>query len=197
MSGRVELEIAALMDSDYKSNSFVVLLKEVNGKRRLPVVIGAFEAQSIAIAVENIQPNRPLTHDLFRNVLQVLGVDLMEVEIASLNGGVFFANLVCENPKGEVLRIDARTSDALALAIRFKCPIYAMTDVMNEAAIRFDPASDLAAVNTLDASHASDTSTETLEHKTREELEEELQAALEKEDYERAASIRDELNRRE
>ncbi len=191
---KVELNIVALANSESQPNSFVVVLKEVVGNRRLPVVIGGFEAQAIALAIEKIAPNRPLTHDLFRNTLDKLEVQLREVIISDLRNGIFFATMVCEKKDGGILEIDARTSDALALAVRFGCPIFSYAFVIDEAGISFDPGEEEEA-ETEEA--PSDQPPKKLSSYSRPALEQLLDQALSQENYERAAKIRDELKARD
>lgn len=186
---KIELNIAAIANSESQANGFVVILKENNGVRRLPVVIGGFEAQAIAIAIENIRPNRPMTHDLFKNTLAALDVVLEEVIISELKGGVFFATLVCKKPDGSLLEMDSRTSDALALAVRFGCPIFTNASVLDEAGITLEERSDQDEPIGEAAEPSISTASE-------EQLGELLDQALEAEDYEKAAKIRDELNKR-
>lgn len=183
---KLKLKIAALVNSETHANSFVVVLKEADGARRLPVVIGAFEAQSIALALEQVHTNRPMTHDLIRNAMQTLGLKLREVLISNLKYGVFYARLECENIEGTILEIDARTSDALALAVRFNCPIYIHDFIMDEAGIYIDQQN----------SPATEPS-KPLQAYSEAELKQLLEAALAAEDYEKAAAIRDELKGRE
>ncbi|MCB0570363.1 MAG: bifunctional nuclease family protein, partial [Phaeodactylibacter sp.] len=135
---KLEIKIAALASSESQANSFVVVLKEEEGNRRLPVVIGAFEAQAIALALENVHTNRPMTHDLFKNTLVALSIHLKEVVISNLKFGVFYATLICEHIDGSIVEIDARTSDAIALAVRFNSRIYAYDFIMDEAGIIID-----------------------------------------------------------
>lgn len=184
---KIQLSIAALATNESQSNNFVVILKEEEGNRRLPVVIGGFEAQAIAIAIEKIKPNRPLTHDLFKNVLIELNVKLKEVVISDLKTGVFYAKLVCIKADGTQLEIDSRTSDAIALAVRFSCPIYAYDFILQDAGISLEEEE----AETTDTNLANK-----WEAYPTEKLEEILTEALENEDYEKAAQIRDELNKR-
>ena len=184
---KIQLSIAALATNESQSNNFVVILKEEEGNRRLPVVIGGFEAQAIAIAIEKIKPNRPLTHDLFKNVLIELNVKLKEVIISDLKTGVFYAKLVCIKEDGTQLEIDSRTSDAIALAVRFSCPIYAYDFILQDAGISLEEEE----AETTEANLANK-----WEAYPTEKLEEILTEALENEDYEKAAQIRDELNKR-
>lgn len=183
----LELEIVAIATSESQSNSFVVILKEKEGNRRLPVVIGGFEAQAIAIAIEGISPNRPLTHDLFKNTLSALNVTLQRVTISDLRAGVFFATLFCLTKENKEIKIDSRTSDAIALAVRFACPIFTKSYILEEAGIVFEERGGKA---TPEAAEGK------LSDFTAAKLKDLLDNALQSEDYERAAKIRDELNRR-
>ncbi len=186
---KLELKIVALANSEAQPNSFVVVLKEEEGPRRLPVVIGAFEAQAIALPLEKVHTNRPMTHDLFKNALTTLGIQLREVVISKLKYGVFHATLHCEKTDGSTLEMDSRTSDAIALAVRFDCPIFAYDFIMDEAGITIDQ---------LSASKApASRQPKPLRSYSGGELNELLEEALTAENYERAAEIRDELQRRE
>ena len=183
---KLPLQIIALVHSEGQATSFVVLLKEEEGERRLPVVIGSFEAQAIASAAEGVKPNRPLTHDLLANTLRSFSIQLEEVLISDLRDNVFYATLVCSAPDGHLYEIDSRTSDALALAIRFDYPIYTYRQIMDKAGIIWD--------NPPEKSLAS--GKRGLSAVEEEELHQMLEEALEEENYERAAVIRDELERR-
>ncbi|GJM31961.1 MAG: hypothetical protein DHS20C18_09620 [Saprospiraceae bacterium] len=185
----LELEIVAIATSESQPNSFVVILKEKEGGRRLPVVIGGFEAQAIAIAIEGISPNRPLTHDLFKNTLASLQVSLQKVTISDLRAGVFFATLYCLTKDKKILKIDSRTSDAIALAVRFACPIYVKTFILEEAGIIFEEKTEKESTPGIKQDLV-------LSDYTDESLNDLLNSALKDEDYERAAEIRDELKRR-
>jgi hypothetical protein len=187
---KIEMNIAALANSEPQSNNFIVILKENEGDRRLPVVIGGFEAQAIAIAIEKIRPSRPLSHDLFKNVLDQLSVELEEVIISDLRNNIFYATLVCRKWDGSVLNIDSRTSDAIALAVRFTCPIYAYDFILDEAGVVVE--NESANVGDIPRSEEGN-----IKGKNEEELRSMLSKALEKEDYETAAKIRDELKRLE
>ena len=120
---KIELEIVALSHSITQTHSYAVVLGEVNGLRRLPIVIGGFEAQAIAVALEKMQPSRPLTHDLMKNFMTAFNIELLEVIISDLQEGIFYSKLVCSSDN-DTVEIDSRTSDALALAVRFGCPVY-------------------------------------------------------------------------
>src|SRR5215207_3782151 len=131
---KIELEIVALSHSITQTHSYAVVLGEVNGLRRLPIVIGGFEAQAIAVALEKMQPSRPLTHDLMKNFMNAFNVDLVEVIITDLQEGIFYSKLVCSS-ETDTVEIDSRTSDALALAVRFGCPVYTFEHILDSAGI--------------------------------------------------------------
>lgn len=184
-------------------NSYAVILGEVNGTKRLPIVIGGFEAQAIAVALENLQPKRPLTHDLFTIMLSVFNVSLREVLIYKLEDGIFYAQLVCSNADG-IINIDCRTSDAIALAIRVECKIYSYDNIIDVAGIIMEnlergmpeaPATPIGAGQDQPEERASQ-GTKTLGSMSIEELEQQLEDALGTEEYERAIAIRDEIKRR-
>jgi hypothetical protein len=188
---KIALQVVALANSSSQPSSFVVVLKEEEGLRRLPVVIGGFEAQSIALAVEGIKPARPLTHDLFRNTLDDLGVRLQEVVISDLKEGIFYGTLICMQPDGEPLEVDARTSDAIALAVRFGCPIYTYPNIMDQAGMVWEEEGG-------EEGPVVKKSTEDIPiaNMSVDQLNQQLQEALGKEDYEKAAEIRDEIKKR-
>lgn len=198
---KIELEIIALTHSMTQSHSFSVILGEVGGTRRLPIVIGGSEAQSIAVALDNITPSRPLTHDLFKTLCDTFLVNIIEVKIVKLIDGIFYSVLICTNDYG-MYEIDSRTSDALAIAVRFDCPIYVENEILKEAGIDVDsdqPKDELE--ETLQQAIESITAPppaagNNYGHLSAEQLEEELNNAIEDEDYEKAARIRDELNKR-
>lgn len=183
---KIKIQVAAIAHNQSQPNSFIVLLREEEGNRRLPIVIGAFEAQAIAIAAEGVKPNRPLTHDLLFKTLQQFNIILEEVIISALRDGVFYATLICQNPGGGVTKLDSRTSDALALALRFECPIFTYPIIMDSAGIEWNPPIE----------QKEDDQEKSISEFTDLELEEKLQKALEEEDYERAARLRDELKNR-
>lgn len=187
---KILLNIAAIATSEIQTNSFVIILKEERGNRQLPIVIGAFEAQAIAIAIENIPHQRPLTHDLFRDFMLKLGARLTEIIISDIKDGVFHATIYCETRDGNPFNIDSRTSDAIALAVRFNCPIYAIPKVMNEAGILFNPIPETS-------EDQPGPTTKGLSNLPVTKLQDMLDKALELEEYERAAMIRDELKKRQ
>lgn len=188
---KIELEIVALSHSITQTHSYAVVLGEVNGMRRLPIVIGGFEAQAIAVALERMKPSRPLTHDLMKNFMLAFNIDLHEVIINDLQEGIFYSRLVCSTDN-ETVEIDSRTSDAVALAVRFGCPIYTYDHILESAGIvKEEEDVQKKVVVTHDESTASD-----LQSMSIKELEDLLAEVLEHEDYIRAASIRDEINSR-
>src|SRR5688500_2841439 len=131
---KIELEIVALSHSITQTHSYAVVLGEVNGLRRLPIVIGGFEAQAIAVALEKMQPSRPLTHDLMKNFMNAFNIELHEVVISDLQEGIFYSKLICSSDN-DTIEIDSRTSDALALAVRFGCPVYTYEHILESAGI--------------------------------------------------------------
>ncbi len=191
---KIELEIIALSHSITQSQSYAVVLGEKNGSRRLPIVIGGFEAQAIAIAIEEIEPTRPLTHDLMKNILTEFKIELKEVIISDLINGVFYARLVCEH-EGQLHHIDSRTSDAIALAARFKCPIFTFESVMDTAGIEIEEG-ELSDVEPPSIVGSEEKEPPLYTAKSIDELKTMLSEAIEQEDYEKAARIRDEINKR-
>ena len=201
---KIELEIIALSHSVTQSHSFAVVLGETGGTRRLPIVIGGFEAQAIAVALDNMKPSRPLTHDLMKTVCDTFSLELQYIYISKLLDGVFYSNLVFSNSI-DTYEIDSRTSDALALAVRFECPIYVNEDIMQEAGVEADaaegviPASESELekkIEELTSSPSQPGASGNYITMNIDELNEALLHAIENEDYERAARIRDELNKR-
>ncbi|MBK8555029.1 MAG: bifunctional nuclease family protein [Lewinellaceae bacterium] len=191
---RIELDIVALSHSVTQSHNYAVVLGERRGQRRLPIVIGSFEAQAIAVAMERMVPNRPLTHDLFKNTLDTFGIELREVVINNLLDGIFYARLVCVK-NGETFEIDSRTSDAIAMAVRFECPIYTYDFILEAAGVILDDP-DQEAVGA-DVRTEDMPGNDKFESFSMDALHRRLQEVLEAEDYETAARIRDELKRRE
>ncbi len=189
---KIELEIVALSHSVTQSHNYAVVLGEKLGQRRLPIVIGGFEAQAIAVAMENMNPSRPLTHDLLKNTLETFEIDLQEVVINNLLDGIFYARLVC-NINGKTVEIDSRTSDAIAMAVRFKCPIYTYEDILTNAGVTMD---DEGSPQQEGAGRSKPKATDSLESMTLDGLNELLDKMLSEENYEKAAEIRDEMNRR-
>lgn len=194
---KIELEIVALSHSITQTHSYAVVLGEVNGLRRLPIVIGGFEAQAIAVALERMQPSRPLTHDLFANFMATFAIDLNEVIIYKLEEGIFFAKLVCQS-NGESIEIDSRTSDALALAVRANCRIFTYENILDAAGLYLDQTDKPAGAETPASTSTvrSTASDKDLKSMSLEDLNTLLQQVLEQEDYVRAITIRDEINSR-
>lgn len=188
---KIEMEIVALSHSITQTHSYAVVLGEVNGLRRIPIVIGGFEAQAIAVALENIQPQRPLTHDLMKNFMLAFNIELHEIVIHDLQEGIFFSKLVCSSEK-ETAEIDSRTSDAIALAVRFGCPIFTYENILDSVGMLMNIEDKSKKVV---VSH-TDTESEDIRNMTIEELEKMLAEVLELEDYIKAAAIRDEINSR-
>lgn len=189
---KIELEIVALSHSITQTHSYAVVLGEINGLRRLPIVIGGFEAQAIAVALERMQPTRPLTHDLLKNFMMAFEINLHEIVISNLQEGIFYSKLVCSSNE-ETVEIDSRTSDALALAVRFGCPIYIFEDILAEAAL----IPEEEAPKTSEGATEETASDENLSHLSVDELNTMLSEVLEHEDYIKAIAIRDELKRRQ
>lgn len=193
---KIELEIVALSHSITQTHSYAVVLGEVNGLRRLPIVIGGFEAQAIAVALEKMHPSRPLTHDLMKNFMTAFSVELHEVVICDLQEGIFYSKLVCSTEQ-ETVEIDSRTSDALALAVRFGCPIFTYENILENAGIMMEETDkEKRKVEAVGATPESAASSEDLKSMSLEELQNLLNEVLESEDYMRAIAIRDEINNR-
>lgn len=190
---RIELEIVALSHSMTQSHNYAVVLGERRGKRRLPIVIGSFEAQAIAVALERMVPNRPLTHDLFKNAFDTLEIQLKEVVISNLLDGIFYARLVCVK-NGELYEIDSRTSDAIAMAVRFECPIFTYDFILEAAGVILEE-HEAGGSSSMPTSPPLDETA--LETWPVDALRGRLQEALDNEEYEIAAKVRDELKRRE
>ena len=196
---KIELEIVALSHSITQTHSYAVVLGEVNGLRRLPIVIGGFEAQAIAVALEKMQPSRPLTHDLMKNFMTAFNIDLHEIIICDLQEGIFYSKLVCSS-ENDTVEIDSRTSDALALAVRFGCPIYTYENILDSAGILMEETTGKKKkskeTKEVAVEETGGTGNEDLKTMTLEELNTLLNDVLESEDYIRAIAIRDEINNR-
>ncbi|NNC82190.1 MAG: hypothetical protein HKN79_01325 [Flavobacteriales bacterium] len=194
---KIGLEIIGLSYSQTQTGAYALILKEIDGKRRLPIIIGGFEAQAIAIEIEKMTPSRPLTHDLFKSFSDSFDIRLKEIIIYNLMEGVFFSQLICEDANGVEREIDARTSDAVALAVRFQCPIYTYEFILSSAGIILDD--ELASESEMDETFELDVVQESMQSDTQKSLDQlnkELEEALTNEDYERASKIRDEINSR-
>ncbi len=195
---KIELRIVALSHSVSQSNNYAVILGEMVGLRRIPIVIGSFEAQAIAVAMEKMTPNRPLTHDLFKQTLEAFKVEIKEIIINNLLDGIFYARLICER-EGEIIELDSRTSDAIALAVRFQCPIFTYEFILDTAGVELDESTQT------DIEEESDDEMEEKPGKNKqsslstyslESLQNMLLQVLEEENYEKAATIRDEIDKR-
>lgn len=197
---KIELEIVALSHSITQTHSYAVVLGEVNGLRRLPIVIGGFEAQAIAVALEKMQPSRPLTHDLMKNFMNAFTIDLIEIIINDLQEGIFYSKLICSS-ENDTIEIDSRTSDAIALAVRFGCPIYTYENILESAGILMEDTATTgkkkkSKQEAMVEESGGSASNEDLKTMSLEELNTLLNDVLDKEDYIRAVAIRDEINSR-
>ena len=186
---KIKLEIAGLSYSQTQSGAYALVLSETIGKRRLPIIIGGFEAQAIAIELEKMTPSRPLTHDLFKNFAELFKINITEIIIYNLVEGIFFAKLICEH-EGKEIEIDSRTSDAIAIAIRFSCPIFTYEDILSRASI--------LTISSYDKERKSKIidKQKKINRYTLKELEESLKQAIKVENYEKASVLRDEIKRR-
>jgi bifunctional DNase/RNase len=198
---KIKLNVLGISYSQTQSGAYALVLTEENGDRRIPIIIGGFEAQAIAIQLEGLNPPRPLTHDLFLSFATAFDISLIEVNIYRLEEGVFYSKLVCVYRDREV-SIDARTSDAIALALRFKCPIYTTEEIMAQSGIVLDIENDVDDDSSDEEKFEPSTTTKSplgdldLKEHSDQELKEMLEEAIGKENYEKASQIRDELKRR-
>ena len=195
---KIKLDIVGLSYSQTQSGAYALVLGEVNGRRRLPIIIGSFEAQAIAIEIEKMTPSRPLTHDLFKNFAQAYNITIQEIIIYNLVDGIFYAKLVCSDGK-KTIEIDARTSDAIAMAVRFDCSIYTYEFILSTAGIVIEGNDFVYLENMSDTTEEKAVTSPTASgyaSLSTDELKSKLQEALSEEAYEKAAKIRDELNRR-
>ena len=193
---KIPLEIVALSHSVSHSHNYAVILGEVEGKRRLPIVIGGFEAQAIAVAMEGMMPTRPLTHDLFKSALDNFGIEIKEVVINNLLDGVFHARLICDF-NGEIAEIDSRTSDAIAMAVRYGCPVYTYEFILEAAGVELEDTEEGSDDESKSKRRARTKKVAMpFSEQSHDELSELLAKVINDEDYEKAALIRDELNKR-
>ncbi len=195
---KVKLNILGLSYSQTQTGAYALVLSEADGNRRIPIIIGAVEAQAIAIQLEGLKPPRPLTHDLFLNVALAFDIEIVEVFIHKLEEGIFYAEIVCEQNANRV-RVDSRTSDAIALALRFECPIFTTEDIIEKAGIimEFDENGDVSdEPEDADMIKRSNVKHVDYSEYSADELNEMLGAAIAAEDYEKASEIRDEINKR-
>lgn len=199
---KVKLNVLGISYNQTQTGAYALVLAEENGRRRIPIIVGGFEAQAIAIQLEGLKPPRPLTHDLFLNFARTFSIDLLEVTVYKLEEGVFYSKLTCDDGQ-RIIEIDARTSDAIALALRFKCPIYTNEEILRKAGIILDfekeagmqsDADPVAPVRHIPVQDK--TFLEDLKRNNLQELKEMLNEAIGQEDYEKASMIRDEINRR-
>ena len=194
---KVRLEISGIAYSQTQSGSYVLTLSEAAGNRKLPIVIGGFEAQAIAVELEKMIPNRPLTHDLIKSFCVTYDVVIKEVLIYKFVEGVFFSKLICEKD-GAISEIDSRTSDAIAVGVRFNSPIFTLSNIIDEASITNEEENEFESDEVFDEDAAIEDKKEAsslISHSV-EDLEKQLQAALENENYELASKLRDEINKR-
>jgi len=204
--GKIKLNVLGISYSQTQSGAYALVLSEEEGNRRIPIIVGGFEAQAIAIEIEGLTPPRPLTHDLFKNFSETYGIRILEVNIHKLEDGVFFASILCDNGDRK-MTLDARTSDAIALALRFKCPIFTTEEIIEKAGIVLDfekgtglEQTDIPEEQEIEAVPEKKTKKRiilpNLSESSMDELKVLLTDAVSKEDYERASEIRDEINRR-
>lgn len=192
---KIKLEIAGLSYSQTQSGAYALVLTESGGKRQLPIIIGGFEAQAIAIELEKMTPTRPLTHDLFKNFAVSFSITVKEVIIYNLVEGIFYSKLICEQD-GKVTEIDARTSDAIAIGVRFNCPIFTFESILSSAGILLDENLPKEEDIIGDDEDDDEKPEGTLQEKSLSDLEQQLNDAIDNEDYELASRIRDEINKR-
>ncbi len=202
MADKIKLKIIGLSYSQTQSGAYALILGEEKGKRRLPIIIGNFEAQAIAIELENMKSSRPLTHDVFKTFAKSFKIKVAEVIIYNLVEGIFYAKLICQQEGSEVLvEIDARTSDSIALAVRFKCPVFTYEFILSNAGIVLGDEPNLEIDDNIDIPDTDLEIDEITEYDefsmmNEEDLNNRLNEAIENEDYEKATRIRDELNQR-
>jgi uncharacterized protein len=190
---KIKLEILGISYSQSQSGAYALILGENGEKRRLPIIIGSFEAQAIAIELEKMKPSRPLTHDLLKNFAQTFNILVKEVIIYKFSEGIFYSKLICFDGIKEV-EIDSRTSDAVAIAVRFKCPIYTYETILSAAGIVLQDEDKAPEDETMPGD--AGISAEEYKNLTVKELEDLLMAAIDEEAYEKASKIRDEINRK-
>ena len=197
---KIRLNILGLSVSQTQSGAYALVLAEENGERRIPIIIGPVEAQAIAIQLEGLKPPRPLTHDLIKNMALAFNIVLLEVTIYKLEEGIFYSELLCEMD-GKEVRIDSRTSDAVALALRFRCPIYTSEDILKKAGIVLEIEDENSPVRSYadddDFEPSGPSGPSTYSQYSLNELKEMLGEAIQNEDYEKASIIRDEMKKRE
>lgn len=193
---KIELEIVALSHSITQTHSYAVVLGEVNGLRRIPIVIGGFEAQAIAVALERMQPSRPLTHDLMKNFMLAFNVELQEIIINDLQEGIFYSKLICYTDT-DTVEIDSRTSDALALAVRFGCPIYTYEHIIAEASVQVEDSTTKKKKGKQEPEPVPAGGGEDFKSMSLDELRTLLDEVVAQEDYMKAIAIRNEIEARQ
>jgi bifunctional DNase/RNase len=193
---KIKLVISGLSYSQTQSGAYALMLTEVGGKRKLPIVIGGFEAQAIAVELEKMKPNRPLTHDLFKSFALAFEVQIKEIIIYNFDEGIFYSKIICEKD-GITTEIDSRTSDAIAIGVRFDCPIYTFDKILEAAGTLIDDEFDQEDLSDFeDEEDEFENDADSLSVTATEDLENRLREAIENEDYESASKIRDELKNR-
>ena len=192
---KIRLNILGLSVSQTQSGAYALVLSEENGDRRIPIIIGPVEAQAIAIQLEGLKPPRPLTHDLIKNIALAFNIVLLEVIIHKLEEGIFYSELLCELD-GKEVRIDSRTSDAVALALRFRCPIYTTEDILSKAGIVLESDEAFQPEKSSAGEKENPSGSSPFSNYNMQELEEMLSEAVQNEDYEKASILRDEINNR-
>lgn len=194
---KILLEVIGLSYSQTQTGAYALVLGEAEGNRRLPIIIGGFEAQAIAIELEKMAPSRPLTHDLFKKFAEAFKITVKEVVIYNLLEGIFYAKLICDDGSGNEVEIDSRTSDAIALAVRFACPVYTYEFILSSAGIVLDEESKSEEeLEEVTKSESTATASSDLGSASVQELENMLDQAIAEEEYEKASKIRDEIKRR-
>lgn len=191
---KIRLKVLGLSYSQTQTGAYALVLAEEKGERRIPIIIGGFEAQAIAIELEALKPPRPLTHDLFVNFALAFKIEILEVTIHRLEEGIFYSELLCDNGATRI-KIDARTSDAVALAIRFGCPIYTTSDILDKAGIIL-PVEERIRTDKGNKTSKTEVNYGKYAQYSLQELNEMLDKAVANEDYEEASDIRDEIQRR-
>jgi bifunctional DNase/RNase len=193
---KIRLNILGLSVSQTQSGAYALVLAEEDGDRRIPIIIGPVEAQAIAIQLEGLKPPRPLTHDLIKNIALAFDIALLEVSIYKLEEGIFYSELLCEM-NGKEIRVDSRTSDAVALALRFRCPIYTSEDILKKAGIVLQLEDENSPVRSFADDEIEAPASSTYAQYSMNELKDMLSEAVKNEDYEKASVIRDEIKKRE
>jgi bifunctional DNase/RNase len=194
---KILLEVIGLSYSQTQTGAYALVLGEAEGNRRLPIIIGGFEAQAIAIELEKMAPSRPLTHDLFKKFAEAFKITVKEVVIYNLLEGIFYAKLICDDGSGKEVEIDSRTSDAIALAVRFSCPVYTYEFILSSAGIVLDEENKSEEeLEEVTKSESTATASSDLGSASVQDLENMLDQAIADEEYEKASKIRDEIKRR-